>query len=49
MQLIPLAAALGEGLLVKYVIDNRENGMSVSENADWVVNPQKQYLSLVHC
>ena len=33
-----LAAALGEGLLVKYVIDNRENGMSVSENADWVVN-----------
>ena len=32
-----LAAALGEGLLVKYVIDNRENGMSVSENADWIL------------
>lgn len=33
-----LAAALGEGLLVKYVIDNREKGMSISENADWIVN-----------
>lgn len=32
-----LAAALGEGLLVKYVIDNREKGMSVSENADWII------------
>lgn len=26
-----LAAALGEGLLVKYVIDNKEKGMSISE------------------
>lgn len=33
-----LAAALGEGLLVKYVIDNREKGLSVSENAEWIVN-----------
>ena len=32
-----LAAALGEGLLVKYVIDNKEKGMSISENADWII------------
>ena len=28
---------LGEGLLVKYVIDNKEKGMSISENADWII------------
>lgn len=31
-----LAAALGEGLLVYYALQNREDGMSIEENAAWV-------------
>lgn len=31
-----LAAALGEGLLVKYVLDNRAKGMGIEENVQWL-------------
>ena len=31
-----LAAALGQGLLVYYAVQNREKGMSLEENAQWV-------------
>lgn len=31
-----LAAALGEGLLVHYAVQNQEKGMSLEENAKWV-------------
>ncbi len=31
-----LAAALGEGLLVHYAIENREQGMSLDDNACWL-------------
>ena len=40
-----LAAALGEGLLVYYAIQNREKGMSLSENAKWV---EENKLHLCH-
>ncbi len=33
-----LAAALGEGLLVHYCIENRKHGMSIEENAVWLLN-----------
>ncbi len=31
-----LAAALGEGLLVHYAVQNQQKGMSIEENAQWV-------------
>lgn len=37
-----LAAALGEGLLVYYALKNRENGMHIKENADWVMEHRLQ-------
>lgn len=40
-----LAAALGEGMLVHYAAQNRENGMSLEENLDWV---QKHIQNLCH-
>lgn len=40
-----LAAALGEGLLVYYAIRNREQGMDLSENAEWV---EQNKLHLCH-
>ena len=40
-----LAAALGEGLLVYYAILNREQGMSLEENANWV---EENKLHLCH-
>ena len=40
-----LSAALGEGLLVYYAIQNREQGMSLSENAEWL---EKNKLHLCH-
>lgn len=40
-----LAAALGEGLLVYYAVQNREQGMSLSENADWL---EKHKLNICH-
>ncbi|MCD7826452.1 MAG: DegV family protein [Clostridiaceae bacterium] len=33
-----LAAALGEGLLVHYCIENRKNGMSIDDNANWLLH-----------
>lgn len=32
------AAALGEGLLVHYAVKNREDGMAIEENAEWILN-----------
>ncbi len=32
------AAALGEGLLVHYAVQNRENGMAIEDNAEWILN-----------
>lgn len=32
------AAALGEGLLVYYAVQNRESGMTIEENAEWLLN-----------
>lgn len=32
------AAALGEGLLVHYAIKNREAGMVIEDNAEWILN-----------
>lgn len=40
-----LAAALGEGLLVHYVIENREKGMPLDENLAWL---QENILHLCH-
>jgi len=41
-----LCASLGEGLLVHKAIKNKENGMSISENAEWI---EAHKLNLVHC
>lgn len=40
-----LAAALGEGLLVSYAIENRTKGMSIEENVKWI---QENKLHLCH-
>ena len=32
------AAALGEGLLVHYAVQNRENGLAIEDNAEWILN-----------
>ena len=32
------AAALGEGLLVHYAVQNCENGMAIEDNAEWILN-----------
>ena len=40
-----LAASMGEGLLVNYAIENRKNGMSIRENADWL---EENKLHLCH-
>lgn len=40
-----LAAALGEGLLVYYAFQNRENGMTIEENVNWV---EEHKLKLCH-
>ncbi len=41
-----VAASLGEGLLVHKAICNRDNGMSMEDNAKWV---EDNKLNLVHC
>lgn len=40
-----LCASMGEGLIVHKALENQKNGMSLSENADWVENHK---LNLVH-
>lgn len=37
-----LSAALGEGLLVYYALMNKEAGMSIEENADWIIKNRKR-------
>ena len=40
-----LSASMGEGLLVHYVLKNRDNGMSLTDNAAWA---EQNRLNMVH-